>query len=97
MKKLVVVLIVAALGWKAWGRYHREVETSPPSPAIAVAEPLLASTPAPEPEPAYRCDGRTRCSQMHSCKEATWVLRNCPGPEMDGDKDGVPCETQWCN
>ncbi|WP_333982629.1 excalibur calcium-binding domain-containing protein [Ectopseudomonas khazarica] len=44
----------------------------------------------------YRCDGRSRCSQMTSCAEATYFLRNCPGTKMDGDNDGVPCEGQWC-
>jgi len=44
----------------------------------------------------HRCDGRTRCSQMTSCEEATFFIRNCPGTKMDGDGDGVPCERQWC-
>ncbi len=44
----------------------------------------------------YRCDGRTRCSQMASCAEATFFLRHCPGVKMDGNHDGVPCEKQWC-
>jgi hypothetical protein len=43
-----------------------------------------------------RCDGRTHCSQMTSCQEATWFLRNCPGTKMDGNNDGIPCEQQWC-
>jgi micrococcal nuclease len=42
------------------------------------------------------CDGRTFCSQMTSCEEATWFLKNCPGAKMDGNRDGVPCEAQWC-
>jgi endonuclease YncB( thermonuclease family) len=45
---------------------------------------------------AARCDGRKHCSQMKSCEEATWFLQHCPGVEMDGDRDGVPCERQWC-
>lgn len=44
----------------------------------------------------YRCDGRTHCSQMTSCAEATYFLRNCPGVKMDGNNDGIPCERQWC-
>ncbi len=44
----------------------------------------------------FRCDGRTYCSQMRSCEEATFFIQNCPGTKMDGDKDGVPCEKQWC-
>ena len=43
-----------------------------------------------------RCDGRTYCAQMTSCDEATWFVKNCPGAKMDGNKDGVPCEKQWC-
>jgi hypothetical protein len=45
---------------------------------------------------AFRCDGRTHCSQMTSCAEATYFLKNCPGVKMDGNHDGVPCEQQWC-
>ena len=47
-------------------------------------------------KPEFNCDGRQYCSQMTSCKEATQFLRNCPGMKMDGNRDGVPCEKQWC-
>ncbi|MFM2447348.1 MAG: hypothetical protein RI936_1795, partial [Pseudomonadota bacterium] len=42
-------------------------------------------------------DGRTYCSQMTSCAEAKFFLANCPGVKMDGDRNGIPCEKQWCN
>jgi cold shock CspA family protein len=51
---------------------------------------------------SFHCDGRTHCSQMTSCAEAKFFLRNCPNVKMDGDRngrgrgDGVPCEQQWC-
>ncbi len=47
-------------------------------------------------ERSYHCDGRTHCSQMTSCAEATFFISNCPNTEMDGNHDGVPCEKQWC-
>ncbi len=47
-------------------------------------------------EQRYQCQGKTWCSQMTSCEEATFYLNNCPGTKMDGDNDGVPCESQWC-
>lgn len=47
-------------------------------------------------EQRYQCQGKTWCSQMTSSEEATFYLRNCPGTKMDGDSDGVPCESQWC-
>lgn len=62
-------------------------------PAAKVA-PVAATTPAAAV--SYRCDGRTRCAQMTSCAEATWFLKHCPGVQMDGNRDGVPCERQWC-
>jgi hypothetical protein len=33
---------------------------------------------------------------MRSCEEARFFLENCPGVQMDGNRDGVPCERQWC-
>jgi len=44
----------------------------------------------------YSCQGKVYCSQMTSCEEARYYLVNCPGTKMDGDRDGVPCESQWC-
>jgi len=44
----------------------------------------------------FSCDGRRYCSQMKSCAEAKYFLANCPGVKMDGDRDGIPCEEQWC-
>ncbi len=67
------------------------------SQAAAAAPSSLAPVAVTPPaRAAYRCDGRTRCAQMRSCEEATWFLQNCPGVEMDGNRDGVPCEKQWC-
>lgn len=61
-------------------------------PAGKAAAPRAATAAAI----GWRCDGRTRCAQMTSCEEATFFLRHCPGVQMDGNGDGVPCERQWC-
>jgi endonuclease YncB( thermonuclease family) len=60
--------------------------------AAPVAEPAVVTVAAA----GRRCDGRVYCSQMTSCEEATWFLKNCPAMKMDGNRDGVPCEVQWC-
>lgn len=44
----------------------------------------------------FQCDGRTHCSQMRSCEEARYFIQHCPNTQMDGDRDGEPCEQQWC-
>uniref|UniRef100_UPI0025832005 cold shock domain-containing protein n=1 Tax=uncultured Acinetobacter sp. TaxID=165433 RepID=UPI0025832005 len=43
----------------------------------------------------YRCDGRVYCSEMKSYDEAVFFINNCSGTKMDGDGDGVPCESQF--
>ncbi len=60
---------------------------APPPAVTGLSAPVVS---------AYRCDGRTRCTQMRSCEEASYFLKNCPSTAMDGDNDGVPCEDQWC-
>ncbi|MCL2918494.1 excalibur calcium-binding domain-containing protein [Shewanella litorisediminis] len=55
-----------------------------------------AIVPERYPEPVFRCEGKTHCSEMRSCAEATFYQNNCPGTKMDGDNDGIPCESQWC-
>lgn len=61
------------------------------------AKPAVGAAPAAPAAPSsFRCDGRTRCPQMRSCAEAKYFLAHCPGVQMDGDGDGIPCEQQWC-
>jgi endonuclease YncB( thermonuclease family) len=68
-------------------------DTAAPKPSAAAdATPAVTLAAAAAP----RCDGRQYCRQMTSCAEATWFLKNCPDMKMDGNRDGVPCEQQWC-
>ena len=48
--------------------------------------------------PSFQCEvGKTHCSHMSSCAEATFYIQNCPNTQMDGNGDGIPCERQWCS
>jgi endonuclease YncB( thermonuclease family) len=80
---------------------HGPCEGAAPKPTDTPSVPAPVATSASPrnngvANASYRCDGRTFCSQMTSCAEATWFLQNCPGVKMDGNGDGVPCEKQWC-
>lgn len=50
---------------------------------------------AMEPMEHFQCQGKVWCSEMTSYEEAIFYLRNCPGTKMDGDGDGIPCESQF--
>ena len=96
MKKLILIAILIAIGWQGYVKYqgqHVALDS-----AQGAAEPARARSPIAEsiPSQQFKCDGRTYCSQMTSCQEATFFLQNCPGVKMDGNNDGIPCEKQWC-
>ena len=108
MRKL---LILAILGWAAWQFFVRSglgglsdgSSMEAGYTAGSVQRSGLFPTDGPASRAEYRCDGRTYCSQMTSCAEAKYFLKNCPGVKMDGSGpgrggpgDGVPCEKQWC-
>lgn len=69
------------------------VDLGTTSTSAPTTTPVLSTQPAS----SFSCDGRTHCSQMTSCAEATYFTNYCPNTKMDGNHDGVPCEQQWCN
>jgi len=91
MKKIILIIIVV-LGWYGNYRYKQDhLVAAPTGSSIEnneLTEPSINSN--------YTCDGRTYCSQMTSCEEATFFINNCHDTKMDGNNDGVPCESQWC-
>lgn len=87
---------IVALGLGAIGVYGYSQLTRT-EPAASAPGELPAYEELREAAPAnFSCDGRTRCPEMRSCEEATFFIHNCPNTKMDGDGDGIPCETQWC-
>ncbi|EPF21158.1 MAG: excalibur calcium-binding domain-containing protein [Microcystis aeruginosa Ma_MB_F_20061100_S19] len=86
MKKVIVILILSFLS--------EQISIKSPISGNQTLNNLAVAN--NNNRPKFRCDGRTHCSQMTSCAEATFFLRNCPNVKMDGDGDGVPCESQWC-
>ncbi|MBF6025225.1 cold shock domain-containing protein [Lysobacter niastensis] len=81
---LAAIVAAGAYGYSRFTASHSTGDT------------MHAAVAAPAPAIQFHCDGRKHCSQMRSCAEATQYLQHCPGMEMDGDGDGVPCEQQWC-
>jgi hypothetical protein len=95
VKNVIVALIVCLIGWKAYT--HFEQQQRGVRAPVPDREWSPSASSHPTIDTSFRCDGRTRCSQMTSCAEATFFLKNCPGVKMDGNGDGVPCEKQWCH
>lgn len=91
----VTVAMLVAVGVYGYAQYSKRADAY--SAANSGASSVLPAAQLPQPVLTnYRCDGRQHCSQMTSCAEATFFLKNCPGVKVDGDNDGVPCEQQLC-
>lgn len=91
----VTVVMLVAVGVYGYAQYAKRADAYAAADSGA-AQVLPAAQLPPPALTHYRCDGRQHCSQMTSCAEATFFLKNCPDVKMDGDRDGVPCEEQLC-
>lgn len=99
MKRLIIVMLVGFLAWQGYAKHQTNLAAraeAESSDDIAKDVGIAAEKRDVTNTGQFRCDGRTYCSQMTSCAEATFFLNNCPGVKMDGDHDGIPCERQWC-
>jgi len=98
MKKLIFLVLIVISIWQ-YNKYKSNSYYSPPANNTVSSTPIISNenniTP-PSISSSFKCDGRTHCSQMTSCEEATFFLKNCPNVKMDGDGNGIPCEKQWC-
>jgi len=93
LKKYIAIATAISAFWYVNHSYGFEKaslagSTSPQTNSTKVNEPVSNAK--------FRCDGRIYCSQMTSCEEARYFIKNCSDTKMDGDHDGIPCEGQWC-
>jgi len=40
-----------------------------------------------------KCGSKNYCKEMNSCKEAQYFFNTCNLTRLDGDNDGIPCES----
>ena len=76
-------------------RAHAASQYEPFKPAAAPATTIPASSGAVIPA-EFTCAGKTYCREMASCDEARFYFTSCGLSRLDGDSDGLPCES-ICN
>ncbi|MDQ3269213.1 MAG: excalibur calcium-binding domain-containing protein [Pseudomonadota bacterium] len=96
MKVFLMMVVMLGLAWFGSNKHKAPTALVPPQMSAAQGSATAGLVREPAPVASFRCDGRKHCSQMTSCAEATFFTSTCPGTKMDGDGDGVPCESQWC-
>lgn len=100
MKNIFIILILVAIvyGYQQFKSQEGPFAPQPSTQSLESERLFSEEAPTlPTNNQAFTCDGRTHCSQMKSCAEATYFIQHCPNTKMDGNHDGVPCEKQWCN
>jgi cold shock CspA family protein len=94
--RLLLFVGVLALGFAAYIAYVRL--SHPNSTVAASVYKVFFARPALNNHSSFQCTpAKTYCSQMTSCSEAFFHQERCGVTSMDGDRDGIPCEQQWCN
>lgn len=86
-------VVLVGLAYVVW------VQLSQPNTTItASAYKIVFAREALRPNASYQCaPEKSSCSAMTSCAEAFFHQERCGISNMDGDRDGIPCESQWCN
>lgn len=76
------------------GNPYVSTEDLPPAPELITPSSVLEdSFSTPSLPTGFSCDTRKTCGQMSSCEEAYYHLLQCGNGRLDGDNDGVPCES----
>jgi endonuclease YncB( thermonuclease family) len=73
--------------WRAAERGGATRPTETPPAAVAPQRSSPAAT------SGFTCGAKQYCREMTSCAEAQFYLSQCGLARLDGDRDGVPCET----
>ena len=95
MRRVLLLLLVVGIvfvyrfGWVPSG-----VDQSDAVDSTAPASPTRKAPVATE---AFSREGKTHRSAMRPSIETKLYLAHCPGVKIDGDNDGIPCESQWCS
>ncbi len=96
MKRIILILLLAALGWYAWGKYEAHVRAERAAEHAGKASGAAAAKGGEQGVSFFTCDSRTQCKQLTSCEEARYFVKNCPGFSVGILGEDVPCEQQWC-
>jgi hypothetical protein len=80
---------------RATGEYHCHGGRTLPPPNIKGVPPATKGLiPIVEAKGnAFYCGAKRKCGEMVSCAEAKFYLLNCGLIRLDGDNDGIPCES----
>jgi len=78
-----------------WDWRHTKRTTGSATQALEVAQPKRQASFSQFEYSGgnYNCNTLKWCGQM-SCAEARFQLAKCGNPNIDGDRDGIPCERQ---
>lgn len=97
LNSIIPLLVIIAIGVFGYQKYQAFNEVPILTNDDIKQMPLNETRTQTPATPRFQCEaGKTHCSHMSSCDEATFYIQHCPNTKMDGNGDGIPCERQWC-
>ena len=94
-----IVAMLGAILVMCFGAYVAYVRLSHPNSTVSASiYKIFSARDLLQMHPEFQCEpAKSSCSRMTSCAEAFFHQERCGVSDMDGDRDGIPCERQWCN
>lgn len=68
-------------------------DVKPDADLRLIGSHIEADDQATATDQTFTCAGKRTCGQMVSCEEAKYYLSTCGAKSLDGDRDGVPCNS----
>jgi cold shock CspA family protein len=91
LSKILTIVVLTLIGFVVYDKFIDKNKIHIPSSVSKFFDRPVQKT-----NHSFSCKGKVHCSEMASCEEAMFYQNNCPGTKMDGDGDGISCESQWC-
>lgn len=79
--------------WMASRYLSKSYPVRSSQPISYTPAPRSRSLERPRAKRGLQCSGKRTCGEMDSCAEANFYLDQCGVSRLDGDGDGVPCES----
>jgi len=79
--------------WRELGEAAKDVDWTYLYNDRCPSRPPNSGNPGDNPDEEYSCGRKKYCSEMHSCSEAMYYYEQCEVNRLDGDNDGIPCES----
>ena len=85
--------IAITCGMVVWFTYSESLDIPFKEYSSSKKSPFLDDEYSHNSDGSFSCSDEPYCNEINSCEEAEFYYHQCGLDRLDGDNDGIPCET----